>query len=1859
MDTFVELEDFAPIEGAGGKKGGGGAKEASDTLRSSAKARVMEMLGEGVIKGIRGGLTGVFLNETPIQNADGSLNFEGVKIEERWGHPDQAHINGIPTVETPYTVDQQVKNKTGPVIRRITEANADAVRVIVRLPSLVKYNDKGDLEGTMVGWSVAVREVGGPWVNETGKSIVNEKSASPWQIAHRLELPGKGPWDVKVERWFPDSVDTKTQNETYFESYTVLVEGKFTYPNTAYTFIEIDAEQFGSSLPSRAYNLDGLLIQVPSNYDPVKRVYNGIWDGNFKVEWSNNPAWVFYDLLTNDRYGLGEFVEERRIDKWMLYQIAQYCDEKVPSGLRNAQDDTIWEPRFTFNGVINSREEAFTVLRNVSNAFRGMAFWAIGQVYAVADIPADYVKLVTPANVLEGRFTYSGTSKKSRHSVAMVSWNDQDDFGRPAVEVVINPETLEKYGWRETAITKHGCTSRGEAHRFGKWILDTEQNETETVEYVAGWDHAELRPFDIIAIADPKKAAVRTGGRIAAVSQDLRGITLDSTFEFGPTDTHTLAVTMPDGSIERNKIVSYVPAETGRHHVVLEGPLSVRPEPNAIWMIAATSVNPRQYRVLTVQEVDEEGVQFRVTALFHDPNKYARVEKDIILDPIQYTRPSIVTPPTNLVFNEVQVVQDGVAISKIVASWMPGSPLQSRFMVRVSGPRGVQEFREHKGPTIEITQVVAGVYSFEIRAYGPTGGLSRPLNGQYQAHGWGGLGEPQVVNLRLPGGGLIFNGRDVELAWDNFLPGGNAFYQHNVVDVYDSRTNKLRRSEIVHSPGYIYTFERNQADGRQTELVDDKGQPLLDSDGNPVRGGASRHLRFEVRLVDVADKASQPAVLTVHNPAPKTPVPEAFGGINQIFLSWVNPEDLDFVATLVWISEEPNFDPAAVTPTLDTSTSVLSWPVNDGKPRYVRIACYDSFGRDDLDYSPQIQVTPISNVVDVEPPERPTGFKATSELLPDGRARVVFSWDAVADKNEDLAGYQLEVRQVFADGTKGNFVPFATNETSYELVFDAGTLLEARLNAYDVHFNRSLRTEIIIVSVIGDEEPPAVPVGIRARGSWRSLWITWTPNEEADLVGYEISFLDTDAVPQEPVEKDETQEPAPVGGTASSSDDPGDKSVLTEEEPKTFFVTKDAFFVFQEVGTGGQKYVRVRAFDTSGNRSEWTDAVVAKTVSAPELYEDLDINLPAPVDALPRPIPEGTPKKLLLSTDGLVYVQHEGDWEVETSAKLITGKVAAQQIADLAITREKLAEAAVGREQIGFNEISATEIDDGAISTPKLRSNSIDARKLRTDAVETHHISAGAIVADKIEAGAITTDKIAAFSITAQHLTASIIGADQLIAGSITSEKLASKQVITLSAQIEDAIIDDAHIVNLNAAKLIVTDVEAGRVLVAGINKSSTTIDPGRIKIAGSVTLQDWRFGPDSTEINGRAIATGTISADKAEFGLRGITVEGLQFEHNSPSFNRVSWTSGTVRYVGDDGNTITRNISASEALFAGAVVYLCYVKGSSSLSVSTQASVVGDPNTIVLASYSGNTNLYVTYGRTVIDGLQIKTGTIQAANIAANAIDASKIMAGQVGAGHLAANSVATDKLQAESVRAEHIRAGAITADKIALGNVSGNHLANGIVDINKLANGSVTYEKIANGAIGNEKIADRQIWADAKIALQSITGTLITPNAISTPHLQAGSIVSDKLAARSIIADHLNINTINADHINANSITTQKINRGAVSGFTYSGSTTGTLWVDGGMIVVLYWVEDGPTPFRSTVDVSVQIHDRQVLFSRHIGVIASRSPGFGGNPDTDNFLMQGSGIAYYDGAPSGNIGIIVSPSGGSVRWMAMNFKR
>ena len=720
MSTYNVTQGY----GGGGKGGGGGApKEDDDSLFSSSKARTVDLVSEGEVVGLLDAEKSIYLNDTPLKDSVGNYNFDNVSYYSREGTNSQAYIPGFAGSEAEVSVGVQVKIASpGAIVQSFSSTTVDAVRVVVYTPSLIDgTSDKGDLHGSEVSFKIYLeKDNNGSWT--LMKSATFEgKTTSKYEKAFRLDIPSA--WKtsgftqiaVKVERITADSTSTKLGNDLFFGSYTKVIDNKLRYPNSALIAMQIDARQF-TSIPNRGYEMKGVKIKVPSNYTAYDQghcslagykrkdrctqaggtwtgtavgatLYSGSWDGTFTTSWTCNPAWILYDLCTDDRYGLGKWLSASQMDKWSLYEIAKYCDAVDSSGNFLGVDDG-WgnkEARFACNLYLQNREEAFKVLNDIAAVFRGMIYWQQGQISAVQDAPKDPVMNFTDANVIGGQFTYEGTSRKQRHNVAHVTWNNPEALYRQNVEYVEDAQGIVNANNQifSTDVVAVGCTSQGQARRVGKWILYTERYETEAVTFSTGMEGAAIRPGDLIKIADSSKAGVRYGGRVSAGSTTTN-IKLDNQTSVTAGNTYTMSLINTEEACVRsgvkqaettqetcinadidNEWKPYVWVETKNvgtisttekvDEITVTSAFENTPSPSIMWILEEIgTVEAQDFRVLMTREVEPNIVE--VSALKYHEAKYGYIEQDIAFSAKSTSSlpdPSDPIPqPTNLVISE-------------------------------------------------------------------------------------------------------------------------------------------------------------------------------------------------------------------------------------------------------------------------------------------------------------------------------------------------------------------------------------------------------------------------------------------------------------------------------------------------------------------------------------------------------------------------------------------------------------------------------------------------------------------------------------------------------------------------------------------------------------------------------------------------------------------------------------------------------------------------------------------------------------------------------------------------------------------------------------------------------------------------------------------------------------------------------------------------------------------------------------------------------------------------------------------------------------------------------------------------------
>ncbi|EKP67398.1 TipJ family phage tail tip protein [Acinetobacter baumannii] len=781
-----------PIAGAsGGSKSPSVPREDPDNLQSSAYVNIIDLIGEGQIGGLVDNVDGdsltekeksIFFDGTRLRHTNGELNFANVSWAERVGLQRQDYIEGFGEgVETPFYKNVQLKSGI-PSAFTVSNPNADRVRIILAVNSLLSTDrSSGDTYGTSVEFQIKLSVNNGPYEILATKKITG-KTTSRYQRSFSFDLPKKKAdgtpitaWSFQITRTTPDSNSSYLQNTTFFESYSEVELTKFSYPNVALVATRFSSETF-SSIPKREYLVDGLLIKVPSNRNKDGS-YTGPWDGTFKLESSSNPAWILYDLLLSKRYGLGEYITPEMIDESRLYVIGQYCDQLVDDGFGNK------EPRYTINCVINTRVEAYDLIVDICSAFNGMAYWAGHMVGFTIDAPGTPQMLFNNTNIV-GDFSYQGTSNKDRHSVAVVTWNDPNDDYKQVPEVVEDPELIERYGIRKTEVMAFGCTSRGQAARYGRWLLYSEHQQSETITFNVGIDAALLLPGDLIYVQDRDRAGKRFGGRLLDCTA--KQAVLDDLVDFGEFTDLTLVIRLEDGSLAERVIASHtkktvtVSGHTKEVTVVeWAEALTVMPVKYALWIIKAAELQPVIARVVNVAQGEEKGT-YNITAVPHNPNKYQSIENDLMLDvpPTSILNSRNQEPPASVEIKSEIITTQNVAKTRLVISWKEAKNA-ARYEVEWKRNDGNWvKLPQTTSLSIEVEDVYAGAYTARVVAYNLFGARSYPKYST-STEVKGKVGKPTNV-LSLTTTPLLFG---MKLDW--VYPAGNSDLSHVVIEVSD------------------------------------------------------------------------------------------------------------------------------------------------------------------------------------------------------------------------------------------------------------------------------------------------------------------------------------------------------------------------------------------------------------------------------------------------------------------------------------------------------------------------------------------------------------------------------------------------------------------------------------------------------------------------------------------------------------------------------------------------------------------------------------------------------------------------------------------------------------------------------------------------------------------------------------------------------------------------------------------------------------------------------------------------------------------------------------------------------------------
>ncbi len=686
-----------------GEKGGSSKPkspvEASDSLRSTNLAKLLIAVGEGEFDAVPTEYD-IYLDNTPIRDASGNYNFPGVKWDWRPGSVDQAYIPGIPSVENETSLNIELRSDAA-WVRSITNTQLSAVRMRLAWPALQRADDEGNVGGYRIEYAIDVATDGGTY-QQVLVDAVDGKTTTRYERSRRIDLPDATTgWQIRVRRLTPNQNSNKIADTMLVAGYTEVIDAKLRYPNTALLYIEFDAEQF-TNIPAVTVKCKARRRMVPSNYDPILRTYTGTWDGSMKLAWTNNPAWITYGVCTNDMFGLGKRIKPFMVDKWELYRIAQYCDQLVPNGLNGV------EPRFLCDMNLQGKADAWSLLRDIAGIYRGMTYWAQGQLVMQADMPRaqDFDYVFTRANVIDGKFSYGSASAKTRYTRALVSYDNPANNYDTDVIPFADLELQRRYGDRPTELSAIGCTRASEAQRRGKWAI-LSNNQDRTVSFKTGMEGVIPLPGHIIPVADSLLAGREVGGRISIASG--RVVTLDRDTQAKAGDR--LIINLPGGRAEGRTVQSV----NGRAVTVTTN-YSEPPIAQLQWALDADDLAIPLYRVLRTKRTTEG--DFEISALQYDPSKFAYIDTGARLEerPISVIPITVVPAPASVTVVSTSAVVQGMAVATMTISW-PAVDGAVGYDIEWRKDSGNWIKLQRTGMTnVDVVGIYAGAYVARVRA---------------------------------------------------------------------------------------------------------------------------------------------------------------------------------------------------------------------------------------------------------------------------------------------------------------------------------------------------------------------------------------------------------------------------------------------------------------------------------------------------------------------------------------------------------------------------------------------------------------------------------------------------------------------------------------------------------------------------------------------------------------------------------------------------------------------------------------------------------------------------------------------------------------------------------------------------------------------------------------------------------------------------------------------------------------------------------------------------------------------------------------------------------------------------------------
>lgn len=1608
----------------GGKKSGGSSHtpvEAKETGRSYQVLRMLEVISEGEIEGLVDDMRSVYLDKTPLCNKDGSFNFKNVSIYANAGTQDQDVLQEFNSVEKEIEVGTKVL-KDKPLIRTITDVNVNRIRMTLGVERLMKQEDNGDTNPTSVSMTVEVLK--NNQVQSTYTHIFTGKYSNTYREMFDLVVP-KPPFSIRVSRVQPDSLTNKLSNNCFWASYTEIIDQQFAYPNTALVGIKIDSEYF-SNIPVRNYEVNGLIVKVPNNYDAKNHKYTSdFWDGSFKNSWTNNPAWVFYDLVTNTRYGMGKRLQDFGIDKWQLYAIGRYCDELVPDGFGGT------EPRMTCNIWITDQRKAYDLINDICSIFRAMPVWNGQALTAIQDRKADPVWTYNNANTIGG-FTRQRSARKARHNVIQVEYVDAEDFYEKKVESVSDDLLVARYGQNVKKITAFGCTSRGQAYRTGRWLLETEKLETETITFTVGQEGVMHLPYDVIEVADSQYAGVNVGGRVLAVNGTK--LTLDRTIEVD--DNSYLSYVSAKGVTENVKIISF---DKQTNIVTVGKNLNGIPE-LTVWGLSTKRITTGLYRAISIKENDNsDGKTYTITALQHVPEK-----EDIVTNGTHFD------PKPTTIYGDVidaEINYDGSRLTvngKVNGSFnvLSSNNVASYTVKLLKDGTLVYIEKGLATPDIKVDDLENGNYEAQISAYNDKGQLLKQYTKSFV------INRPPLVT------GISVTGHlsSVILTW-NFVD------DTTQTEIWCSERNDINTATLVERiTGIYYAHAVGAKKVRYYWLRHKRGVNVGSFDQIQGRKGESGvDIQAELDVLnkelgkniinEIIDTALPARKLGMTLYVDKLDV-NKYAGQKQVYDETTNktytwngtkyvPLETELLAEKIKGIIQPS--QLAAIPTKNLAGKLTDAQIES------------------INATKLIGTVNISQVPSI-PTSKLTGLLTNAQIqaLDASKLQGTVALDRLPTvPTTKLSGQITDAQLTAVSASKISGTIDISKIPEIPTTMLGGQLTDEQIKSVNA---------TKIAGVIGVNQIASIPT--------TKLTGTITEAQIASLNASKVNgVLNINSIPNVPTSKLS----GTIGANQISANAIGANAI--------------------QAGVIGASHIRANSIGAEKLQanSVGTNALQAGVVTAEKIGAnaiDASKIKANSIGANHLGANAVTAEKI---SAGAINSQKIASNAIE-GTHIKANAIGANHITAGSITSEKILANAITAVKIAGNSITGDKIQANSISGDKLQANSIEGSKIKANTIDGNHIKAqsivagklasGSILADNIASNAITAPKIATGAITAEKLSVNSVGANAIQAGAITAQKLGASSVD--AGKIKAGAINSNHIQagQISADKLAIG--LGGNLFQNPIfanNGNGWTLFVNTPQIANT----GWSFNRNTGDYQGYGYletenqfhwqAPRTNSdASNVRFGglyqdlklVKGRyycfsayvgghrSFQDLNIEQGAVQIIKKSWTGRGKNSGYGAGAGITSGVEEERRIYMifkangnANQNYRFIINQWAEGAQQNPMMKIRRPMLEECTEHTQAPSAWVNAGVTSIHGGSIVTNSITADKIGANQITANHIVAGAIHGDKIAGNTITGDKIVAGSIttakmsvdKLSSINAnlGSITAGSIRIGSING----------------------------------------------------------------------------------------------------------------------------------------------------------------------------------------------------------------------------